>query len=83
MVPFDTKPEISALQMDLLRRKSPAERFELARQVTFVAQRIAFAVVRSSRPELTDEEVWVQLAVDRLGADVVRKVRARAAARSV
>lgn len=73
----DTRPSARTLHEDLLRRKTPEESFEIARGLTRSVQMVAFDSVRQRHPELSDDEVWLKLAAERLGAEVVRKVYER------
>jgi hypothetical protein len=75
--PLDTPKKVWDLQFDLLRRKTPEERLEMARQMTLSMQRFVLASLRQEHPELSDDELWLKLAVRRLGRDVVRKVYGR------
>lgn len=75
--PLDTPKKIWDLQFDLLRQKTPEERLEMARQMTLSMQRFVMASLRQEHPELSDDELWLKLAVRRLGREVVRKVYGR------
>lgn len=77
-VPLDTTPKMQAIQDELLRRKTPEERFRMAQEFNLGLQRLAFASLRQEHPEWSDDEIWLELAKRRLGEDVVRKVRERA-----
>ncbi|HYC88339.1 MAG TPA: hypothetical protein VEO54_03940 [Thermoanaerobaculia bacterium] len=72
--PLDTPKKVWDLQFDLLRRKTGAERLEMMRQLTLAVQHLAMAGLRARHPDLTDDELWLKLAAQRLGSDVVRKV---------
>ncbi len=48
----------------------------MARELTLGVQRLAFAGIRQREPHLTDDEIWLELAARRLGADVVAKIYA-------
>lgn len=73
----DTTPEARAVQFEILGRMSPVERLQMARDLTIAVQELAFAELRRRHPDLPDGELWLKLAVRRLGADVVRKVYGR------
>jgi len=62
------------VQFDQLRRMSPAERAERMRGLTLAVQRLAFAGLRERYPAASDDELWLRLAVRRLGRDVVLRV---------
>jgi hypothetical protein len=70
----DTSPEMIERQFAQLRAMSGVERLELARQLTLAVQQLASIGMRRRYPEATDEEIWLRLAAERLGRDVVLKV---------
>jgi hypothetical protein len=72
--PADTSPDADQVQLELLQRMSPAQRGELMTQLTLAVQQLAFAGKKQRFPDATDDEIWLRLAADRLGADVVKKV---------
>lgn len=75
--PLDTSKKTWDLELELLRQKTPEERFEMGRQLTLAWQRNLFAMLRARHPELPDDEIWLKLAVRRLGREVVRKLVGR------
>ena len=75
--PMDTSPAIWDLQFELYRRLTDAQRMENARQMTLSVQHSLFAFLRAQHPDLPDDEIWLKLAVRRLGKDVVKKVTGR------
>ncbi len=75
--PMDTPKKVWDLQFELLRRKTPEERLEMARQMTLFVQRLAFEGLRAQYPDLSDDEIWLKLAARRLGREVVLKVYGR------
>jgi hypothetical protein len=75
--PLDTPKKVWDLQFELLRQKTPAERLEMGRQMTLAWQRNMFHVLRAQHPDLPDDEIWLKLAVRRLGRDVVREICGR------
>ncbi|MCG3157041.1 MAG: hypothetical protein DKINENOH_03672 [bacterium] len=62
--PLDTSPEVERIQIECLRRKSPAERLQLAIELTRASRRLLAMGVRRRHPEYDDEQV--RLAVIRL-----------------
>ena len=74
---LDTTPKARAKYEELLRAKTGEERLRMGQQWSRGLQQLAFANIRQSRPDLTDDEIWLMLAARRLGDDVVRKVRER------
>ncbi|HEY0157228.1 MAG TPA: hypothetical protein VGF28_08090 [Thermoanaerobaculia bacterium] len=75
----DTSDKVRAIHEEMLRRRTPEESFRTAQQLTQFVHQLAFDNLRAQHPELTEEEAWLKLAAERLGADVVRKVNARRA----
>ncbi len=65
------------LDVRVVRRKTPEERLRMAQELTLAVQQIAFDGMRERHPELSDDDIWLKLAVLRLGEDVVRKVYGR------
>ncbi|MDQ3281129.1 MAG: hypothetical protein M3Q69_06930 [Acidobacteriota bacterium] len=76
---FDTSAKVRAIHEEMLRRRSPDDSFRAAQELTRFAHQLAFDTVRRNDPDLTDDEIWLRLAEERLGADMVRKVRERRA----
>lgn len=70
----DTPREVIERQFEMLRRMSGEERLELSRQLTLAVQELAFVGMRQRFPDATDDEIWLRLAAQRLGRDVVLKV---------
>lgn len=70
----DTSEAADRIQFEILRRMSPAERGQLMTEMTLAVQRLAFAGMRERHPDATDDEIWLRLAVERLGRETVRKV---------
>ena len=75
--PLDTSKKVWDLQFELLRQKTPAERLEMGREMTLAWQRNMFHVLRAQHPDLADDEIWLKLAVRRLGREVVRELCGR------
>ena len=75
--PLDVSKEDWDRQFELYRQLTPARRVEIARQMTLAWQRNVFHVLRAKHPDLPDDEIWLKLAVRRLGRDVVRQVSGR------
>ncbi len=73
----DTSADADAVQLELLRRMSPAEKLRLMTELTWAAEQVALAELRRRHPEASDEELFLRLAVRRLGRDVVRAVYGR------
>ena len=75
--PLDVSKEDWDRQFELYRGLTPQQRSEMARQMTLAWQRNVFHVLRTSHPDLPEDEIWLKLAVRRLGRDVVREVCGR------
>lgn len=73
----DTDPSAARLQESLLRALPEQQRAEIARGLTLSVQRLAFAGMRARFPSASDDEIWLRLAVHRLGAEMVRKAYGR------
>ena len=74
---LDTTPKARLVYEESLRRKTPEESLRIAQELTLAGQQIAFAGMRERHPDLSDDDIWLKLAVLRLGEDVVRKVYGR------
>ena len=70
----DTSANARAVQEEILRNLSPQERLQMVRDLTIGVQELAFAAIRQAKPQLTDDEIWLQLAARRLGADLVLRI---------
>ncbi len=75
-MPHDTSADAERVQLDLLRRMTPAEKAQLVSELTLAVQQLAFAGIRQMEPAASDDEIWLRLASRRLGSDTVRKVYA-------
>lgn len=73
----DTSEAVDRLLMDAYRRMGPAEKMERMRALSRAAYRAAAAGIRLSKPDASDEEIRIALAIRRLGEDVVQRVLAR------
>jgi hypothetical protein len=73
----DTSEAVDRILMDAYRRMSPAEKMDRVRALSRAAYRAAAAGIRLTRPDATDEEIRIELAIRRLGEDVVQRVLAR------
>lgn len=75
--PMDVSKEEWDREFERYRGLTPQQRLEMARQMTLAWQRNMFHVLRAQHPALPDDEIWLKLAVRRLGRDVVRSVCGR------
>lgn len=74
--PADTSPAAWEAQTRILREMKP-QRAEIVRQLTLAAQELAFSELRRRYPQAPDEELWLKLAVRRIGPDLVRRLYGR------
>ncbi len=72
--PLDTSPAADRMQFERLRAMSPEERGAILTALTRAVQELALAGLRQRYPAATEDELWLRLAVRRLGADVVQRV---------
>jgi len=70
----DTSLHADDVQFEILRRMTPLERAALMTALTLAVQDLAMAGVRTRHPSASDDELRLRLAVQRLGAETVRKV---------
>lgn len=57
----DTSPEAAAIQAEIFRRMTPAQRLKLALEMSESMRNIALAGLRSRRPDLNEEELSREL----------------------
>ncbi len=62
------------VQRDLLRKMTPAEKLECVRGLTIAVQQLAFAGMRVRYPDASGDELWLRLAAQRLGPELVKKI---------
>lgn len=72
--PLDTSPAADRMQFERLRAMSPEERGAILTALTLTVQELALAGLRQRYPDATEDELWLRLAVRRLGSDVVQRV---------
>lgn len=70
---LDTSPEAAKLQIELIRRKSTEERAKLLTGICNMVDTFAAAGIRHRFPEASEREVFLRLAVRRLGEDLARR----------
>jgi hypothetical protein len=70
----DTRPEVTKIQMDLLRKASPARRLALLGQMNQTVKVLALAGLRSNYPDETSEQLHRRLADLLLGPELACKV---------
>jgi hypothetical protein len=60
-MPSDTSPEAAAIQQEIFRRMSTAERLRMALEMSESMRNVALAGLRSRCPELNPEELSREL----------------------
>ena len=73
----DTSANARKVQDEILKRLTPEERLQMVRDLTIGVQDLAFAAIRQAKPQLTDDEIWLELAARRLGWDLVNRIYGR------
>lgn len=79
MASLDTSPAAAALQCDLYRRMTPADKARRVTALTQAASRLSLAGLRLRYPQADERELWLRLAVVRLGAPLVARAYGEAA----
>jgi len=72
--PLDTDDAADAVQLDLYRRMSGAERLSIAFRLTALARETAMGGIRDRHPGYSDAQVRMAWARLTLGDDIVRAV---------
>ena len=76
----DTSPEAEKVQIELVRRATPAERIAQMRSLTAMAIKLSRRAIARANPELSPEEVdllWVRLHYGKELADELKKYKSR------
>ncbi len=60
-MPFDTHPTAAAIQAEIIRRMTAAQRLRMALEMSESVRNVALAGLRSRRPELTEDELTREL----------------------
>jgi len=58
---FDTHPTAAAIQAEIIRRMTPAQRLRMALEMSESVRNVALAGLRSRRPESTEAELTREL----------------------
>jgi len=77
----DTRPEAEAVQMELLRRASPARRLSVALSLSESVCALSRGAIRRANPGLTDREVGLRFVSLSYGEELAQAVRAELARR--
>jgi hypothetical protein len=57
VIPLDTSERAAEIQIEIVRRKTGAERLRTALDLSNLARRLAFARIRRKHPDLSEREV--------------------------
>jgi hypothetical protein len=75
---LDTSQEAEGRQIEIWRAMSTIEKAQLMSRMTIAVQELALAGIRERHPGASEREVFLRLAVFKLGPELVRKVYADA-----
>jgi hypothetical protein len=78
----DTRPEVERLQLELLRKASPAARFARVRSLSLTAIQLAKRAIRRQGREMTQTEIDLQFVRLNYGDALADAVARRLAGRS-
>ena len=70
---LDTSSEIERLQIERWQQMSPAEKAAIVSGLTHATCELAMAGVRQRNPAASSRELFLRLAILRLGPDLARK----------
>ncbi|MFL5625587.1 MAG: hypothetical protein ACJ788_08325 [Ktedonobacteraceae bacterium] len=73
---MDTSPEAERVQIELLRKASPAKRFGLARSLSQSLIQASRQTIKRLHPELSQEELDLLFIEFNYGKDLANRVRA-------
>ena len=73
----DTDPKAEAVQMEILRRMSPARKLQLVMSLNDTCRQMALAGLRMRNPEASEEELAQKLSEQILGKELAEKVNRR------
>ena len=71
----DTHPEAEKVQLDLLRKKTPAERFALMRSLTAFVTGLSRRSLMQAHPELSEAELRIKIIELQYGKELAERVR--------
>jgi hypothetical protein len=79
--PLDTSPEAHRVQLDLLRKATPAKRASLARSLSRFTMRLSRSALRRARPEASERDIDLAFVELCYGRDLAERLRTYLAAR--
>lgn len=71
----DTSPEAERVQIELLRKATPARRFRLARSLSQTMIQVSRANIRRLHPEMDEEELKLLFVEIYYGKELAERVR--------
>jgi hypothetical protein len=71
----DTNPEAEKVQLELLRQKTPSERFALMRSLTAFVTGLSRRTLAEANPGLSDDELRIKVIELQYGKELAEKVR--------
>jgi hypothetical protein len=71
----DTHPEAERVQLELLRKKTPAERFALMRSLTAFVTGLSRQSLVQANPGLDDRELQIEALKIQYGTELAERVR--------
>jgi hypothetical protein len=71
----DTHPEAEKVQLDLLRKKTPSERFALMRSLTAFVTGLSRQSLMQANPGLNDAELQFKVLELQYGTELAQRVR--------
>jgi hypothetical protein len=73
-IPSDTHPKMARKQIELLRRATTAQRFQLARSLTMTAIELSRRAIRKARPGASERELQIEFVRLHYGADLAERL---------
>jgi hypothetical protein len=71
----DTDPEAEKVQLELLRRKTPGERFALMRSLTSFVTGLSRRSIAEANPGLNEKELQIKIIEIQYGKELAERVR--------
>jgi hypothetical protein len=71
----DTHPDAEKVQLDLLRKKTPSERFALMRSLTAFVSGVSRQRLREADPDLSEDDLRIQVIELQYGKELAERVR--------
>ena len=68
----DTTPEAAAIQLDIIRRKTGAERVELALEMSRMVRELQLAGLRNRFPDLSERDLLRRLVLELYSIELPR-----------